>query len=44
MEKAFKPWIKDNAIGIDACCAFSRKINCLVFDGDGNLLNYNGNN
>ena len=37
-EDAFKPWIKENAIGIDACCAYSGFINCLVFDEDGNLL------
>ena len=38
-QDAFKPWIKENAIGIDACCAFSGFINCLVFDEEGNLLN-----
>ena len=38
MEKAFEPWIKDNVIGIDACCAYSGKINCLVFDKDGNII------
>ena len=37
-EASFKPWIKDNAIGIDSCCAYSGKINCLVFDQDGNLI------
>lgn len=39
-EAAFKPWIKDNAIGIDACCAYSGKINCVVFDEEGNLIDY----
>lgn len=38
MEEAFKPWIKENAIGLDACVAYSGKINCLVFDENGNLL------
>ena len=38
MNKAFTPWIKDNAIGIDACVAYSGKINCLVFDENGCLL------
>lgn len=38
-QNAFKPWIKENAIGIDACCAYSGFINCLVFDEEGNLLN-----
>ena len=38
MEQAFKPWIKENAIGVDACCAYSGKINCLVFDEEGNLI------
>ena len=39
-EASFKPWIKDNAIGIDSCCAYSGKINCIVFDDTGNLLDY----
>jgi serine/threonine protein phosphatase 1 len=34
----FKPWIKENAIGIDSCVAFSGFLNCLVFDEGGNLL------
>lgn len=37
-EAAFKPWVKDNAIGLDACCAESGKINCVVFDELGNIL------
>lgn len=37
-EEAFKPWIKNNAIGIDACVAYSGKINCLVFNEQGDLL------
>ena len=42
-QDAFKPWIKENAIGLDACCAYSGFINCLVFDEDGNLLDDNAN-
>lgn len=38
-QSAFKPWIKENAIGIDSCVAYSGFINCLVFDEEGNLLN-----
>lgn len=37
-EAAFKPWVKENAIGIDACCAYSRKINCVVFDKNGRVI------
>lgn len=37
-QSAFKPWIKENAIGIDACCAYSGFINCLVFDENGELI------
>ena len=37
-EKAFRPWIKENAIGIDACCAYSGFINCVVFDEKGELI------
>lgn len=40
MEKAFKPWIKENAIGIDACCTYSGRINCIVFDDNGEVLDY----
>lgn len=39
-EEAFKPYIKDNIIGIDACVAYSGKINCVVFDEEGNLIDY----
>lgn len=39
-EAAWKPWIKENAVGIDACCAYSGKINCVVFDEEGNLIDY----
>lgn len=37
-EAAFKPWVKDTAIGLDACCAESGKINCVVFDQNGTVL------
>lgn len=37
---SFEPWIKENAIGIDACCAYSGKINCVVFDKNGDVLDY----
>lgn len=37
-EDAFKPWIKENAVGLDACVAYSGFINCLVFDENGELL------
>lgn len=37
---AFSPWIKENAIGLDACCAYSGKINCVVFDKNGKMINY----
>lgn len=37
-QDSFKPWIKENAIGLDACCAYSGFINCLVFDEEGNLI------
>ena len=36
--EAFQPWIKENAIGLDACCAYSGKINCLVFNKAGELI------
>ena len=39
-EAAWKPWIKENAIGIDSCVAYSGKINCIVFDENGELINY----
>ena len=35
---AFEPWIKDNAIGLDSCVVESGKINCVVFDEEGNLI------
>lgn len=37
-QKAFDPWIKENAIGLDACVSYSGKINCLVFDENGGLI------
>ena len=37
-QEAFKPWIKENAIGLDSCVAYSGFINCIVFDEEGNLL------
>lgn len=37
-EAAFKPWIKENAIGLDSCVAYSGFLNCLVFDENGELL------
>lgn len=39
VKEAFSPWIKENAIGIDACCAYTHKINCLVFDENGEIIN-----
>lgn len=38
-EAAFKPWVKENAIGLDACVAYSGKINCVVFDKTGRVIN-----
>lgn len=38
VNKAFSPWIRENAIGIDACCAYTHKINCLVFDENGEII------
>lgn len=29
---SFQPWIKDGIIALDACCAYSGKINCIVLD------------
>ena len=40
-QNAFKPWIKDNAIGIDACVAYSGFLNCLVFNENGELIDTN---
>ena len=37
-QDAFKPWIKENAIGLDACVAYSGFINCIVFDENGDLI------
>lgn len=31
MDKAFMPWVKENAIGIDACTAYSGKVNILKY-------------
>lgn len=41
MKLAFKPWIKEGIIAIDSCCAYSKKINCVVFDEEGNLIGDN---
>ena len=37
-EAAWKPWIKENSIGIDSCVAYSGKINCIVFDENGDII------
>ena len=29
---SFQPWIKDGIIALDACCAYSNKLNCIVID------------
>lgn len=32
---SFQPWIKEGIIALDACCAYSGKLNCIVIDEDG---------
>lgn len=39
-QKSFYPAVEENIIGIDACCAYSGFINCVVFDEEGNLIDY----
>lgn len=29
---SFEPWIKDGIIALDACCAYSGKLNCIVIE------------
>lgn len=29
---SFEPWIKEGIIALDACCAYSKKLNCIVID------------
>ena len=29
---SFQPWIKDGIIALDACCAYSGKLNCIVIE------------
>jgi hypothetical protein len=29
---SFQPWIKDGIIALDACCAYSHKLNCIVIE------------
>lgn len=31
---SFQPWVKDGIIAIDACCAYSGKLNCIVIEED----------
>ena len=31
---SFQPWIKDGIIALDACCAYSHKLNCIVIEGE----------
>ncbi|MEE1084572.1 MAG: metallophosphoesterase [Paludibacteraceae bacterium] len=33
---SFQPWIKDGIIALDACCAYSGKLNCIVIEEDKN--------
>ena len=35
---SFKPYIKDTFIALDACTAYSHKVNVLIFDEDGKLI------
>lgn len=30
---SFQPWIKEGIIALDACCAYSHKLNCIVIEG-----------
>ena len=36
--ESFEPVITDTIIGLDACVSYSGKINCVVFDEDGNII------
>lgn len=36
--KAFKPWFNDGIIAIDACTAYSKQCNVVVFDNGGNVI------
>ena len=29
---SFEPWIKEGIIALDACCAYSKKLNCIVIE------------
>ena len=29
---SFRPWIKDGIIALDACCAYSGKLNCIIIE------------
>ena len=31
---SFQPWIKEGIIALDACCAYSGKLNCIVIEED----------
>lgn len=31
-QHSFQPWIKDGIIALDACCAYSSKLNCIVIE------------
>lgn len=37
-QNAFDPVVEENIIGLDACTAYSGKVNCMVFDSTGTLL------
>ena len=36
--KSFEPVIEENIIGLDGCVAYSGKINCVVFDENGDII------
>ena len=31
-QHSFQPWIKEGIIALDACCAYSKKLNCIVIE------------
>ena len=37
--KSFEPVILDDIIGLDGCVSYSGKINCIVFDENGEIIN-----
>lgn len=36
-KKSFQPWIKEGIIALDACCAYSGKLNCIVIEEESEL-------